>query len=521
MGRRRMPRTLAKMTAAPSDRVQPAGLDIARRLRDVVALDPSAPALQFEGSWRSWSFYASGMRALDDALAPSGWGPGSMVGVVIRNRPEIARAALAVLGTERCLVTLSSVVPPATLAEELVRLALPVVVATEQDWTPQLREAVATAGSLGLRIGDDEQPVEVVVPAGVRRGDAPTTRPGVAVQMLTSGTTGTPKRVDLRYDAIGYELVSTSKYSATADLSSPSLAKGVAIIWNPMVHTGGLRGLITNTVAGRRISLLERFSVANWAALVAEHRPRAISLVPTAIRMVLDANLPREALDGVVALFAGTAPLTPELKDEWEQHFGIPALVIYGATEFGGVAGWTIADWRKFGTGKRGSVGRANEGVEIRIVDQESGAPLANGESGLLETRSVQFGQEGWIRTTDLARMDDDGFLWIEGRVDDVLIRGGFKVATNAVAATLCLHPAVVDACVIAVPDERLGQVPVAGVEVREGSTLTSEELAEWAHTQLTPYQVPVKFLIVDKLPRTPSMKVSQPGLRALLAEAG
>ena len=516
-----MPRTLAKMTVAPSDRVPPQGLDIAGRLRDVVALDPSSPALQFEGSWRPWSFFASGMRALDDALASFGWGSGSMIGVVIRNRPEIARAVIGVLGTERCLVTLSSVVPSATLAEELVRLALPVVVATDQDWTPQLREAVAAAGSLGLRLGDDEQPAEVIVAAGVRRSDAPTSRPGVAVQMLTSGTTGTPKRVDMHYDALGYELVSTSKYSATADLSVPSLASGVAIIWNPMVHTGGLRGLITNMVAGRRVSLLERFSVASWAALVAEHRPRAISLVPTAIRMVLDANLPREALDGVVALFAGTAPLAPELKDEWEQHFGIPALVIYGATEFGGVAGWTIGDWRKFGTGKRGSVGRANAGVEIRVVDQQSGAPLANGETGLLETRSVQFGQDGWIRTTDLAHMDDDGFLWIAGRVDDVLIRGGFKVATNAVAATLCRHPAVADACVIAVPDERLGQVPVAGVELRDGATLTSDELAAWAHTQLTAYQVPVKFLIVDQLPRTPSMKISQPGVRALLDAAG
>jgi acyl-CoA synthetase (AMP-forming)/AMP-acid ligase II len=117
--------------------------------------------------------------------------------------------------------------------------------------------------------------------------------------------------------------------------------------------------------------------------------------------------------------------------------------------------------------------------------------------------------------------MDDEGFIWIEGRTDDVIIRGGFKVATNSVADTLRRHPAVSDACVIGIPDERLGQVPAAGVELRGGETVTSDELAAWARQQLSSYQVPVTFLIVDRLPRTPSMKVSQPALRALLEAAG
>lgn len=508
------------MNADPDDRAPAQGLDLPSWLRDVVALDPAAPELQFDGSWRPWSFLASGLRALDDALSPHGWGAGVMVGVVIRNRPEIVRAMIGVLGTGRCLVTLSSVLPAASLAAEVAGLGLPVVAASERDWTPELRAAVAGVGSLGLCFGDDEHPAQVVVPAGARRHDAATTRPGVAVQMLTSGTTGTPKRVDLLYSSLGYEIVSTSRYSASADLATPSLASGVAIVWNPMLHIGGLRGLVTNVVAGRRVSLLERFSVEGWTALVAEHRPRAIALVPSAMRMVLDAKLPREALAGVDALIAGTAPLSPETKDEWEQHFGIPVLVVYGATEFGGVAGWTIRDWRAFGANKRGSVGRANEGVEIRIVDQGTGEAAPIGGSGLLEVRSRQLGQNGWVRTTDLARMDDDGFIWIEGRTDDVIIRGGFKVATNSVADTLRRHPAVSDACVIGMPDERLGQVPAAGVELRAGATLTSEELAAWARDRLSSYQVPVAFLIVDQLPRTPSMKVSQPGLRALLEAA-
>ena len=307
------------------------------------------------------------------------------------------------------------------------------------------------------------------------------------------------------------------QYSRTGALTTPRLASGVAIIWNPLLHIGGLRGLITNVVAGRRIALLERFSVTAWAALVAEHRPKAVSLVPSALRMVLDSGLPRDALSGVSAVFSGTAPLPVETAIEFEERFGIPVLVVYGATEFaGGVAGWTLADWQQFGATKRGSVGRVNAGIEARVVDQESGAVVDANSSGLLEVRGVQLGIEGWLRTTDLAHIDDDGFIWIEGRADDVINRGGFKISPDTVAQVLRRHTAVLDASVIAMQHARLGQVPVAGVELRDGAEVTSAELTEWCKEHLSSYQVPVEILVVDALPRTPSMKVSQPQLRSL-----
>ena len=112
----------------------------------------------------------------------------------------------------------------------------------------------------------------------------------------------------------------------------------------------------------------------------------------------------------------------------------------------------TIRDWRRFGSEKLGSVGRANEGVDARVVDQDSGDPVGHDRVGLLEVRGPQLGQDGWVRTTDLARMDPDGFIWIEGRADDVIIRGGFKVPAGVVAETLSRHPAVLDACVIGLP---------------------------------------------------------------------
>jgi acyl-CoA synthetase (AMP-forming)/AMP-acid ligase II len=393
-----------------------------------------------------------------------------------------------------------------------------VVIASEADWGDQLlRDAVGAAGSLGIAVSNGSPGVRVVVEAAGRTGDDRGLAPGVAVEMLTSGTTGPPKRIDLLYRSLEHEIESTAQYGGSG-LGEPRLSSGVSLIWNPLLHIGGLRGLITSLVAGRKIALLERFSVDAWAALVREHRPRAISLVPATIAMVLDADLPRSTFEGVSALIAGTAPLDPELGRQFEERYGVPVLVVYGATEFaGGVAGWTLPDWRQFGADKIGSVGRANPGVEVRIVDPDTGVSLAPGDVGLLEVRAAQLSQPGWVRTTDLARMDLDGFIWIVGRADDVIVRGGFKVATNAVRDVIASHPSVHDACVIGMPDRRLGQVPVAAVELRTGGArVTVDELMAHARAHLAAYQVPVEITIVDALPRTPSMKVSQGELRRL-----
>ncbi len=169
---------------------------------------------------------------------------------------------------------------------------------------------------------------------------------------------------------------------------------------------------------------------------------------------------------------------------------------------------------------KRGSVGRAHAGCDLRIVDQTSGAPLASDAVGLLEVRAAQLGGTEWIRTTDLARLDADGFLWIVGRADQTILRGGMKIQPDVVRTALERDPAVRAAAVIGVDDERLGQVPVAAVELRDGCAATPDELIERARAHLAPYELPAEVRIVDALPRTPSAKVELAGVRALFATA-
>jgi long-chain acyl-CoA synthetase len=498
-----------------------ANISLADRIRDMVSLDPSAEALQFGGRWRTWAYLASAIDIIDACLTENGIGQDSAIGVVMRNRPEVVRGIVALLATRRCVVTLSSVIPTADLADEITRMSLPAVLMSECDWAEdQLPAAIRAGGSLGISLldRDDRAIGDEVKP---ERPGAQLDAAGVAVQMLTSGTTGTPKRVDLRYRSLEYEIESTASYSPSENLSQVRLRSGTSIIWAPLLHIGGMRALITTLVAGRRIALMERFNVEEWRRLVVEHRPRVVSLAPTALRMVLDAEIPRGTFESVRAVFAGTAPLSPETADEFYERFGVPVLVVYGATEFaGGVAGWTLRDWERYGASKRGSVGRANAGVTLRIVDPETYSPLPPGRSGIVEVMGPQLGSDGWVRTTDLGRMDEDGFLWILGRADDVIIRGGFKVSTSVVREALARHPAVADAAVIGVAHKRLGSAPVAAVELVPGleGPPTPEDLKHFLREVLTPYQVPVEIRIMDVLPRTPSMKVSQPELRRVFS---
>jgi acyl-coenzyme A synthetase/AMP-(fatty) acid ligase len=286
-----------------------------------------------------------------------------------------------------------------------------------------------------------------------------------------------------------------------------------------MVHLGGVFRVLQSVMDGRRISLLERFTVDEWIDRVRRHRPKTASLVPTALRMVLDADLDPADLSSLKSIISGTAPLSPETAEAFTEKYGVAVLTNYAATEFGGaVAGWNLPDHQRFWATKRGSVGRAHPGCALRVVDEASGAVLEPGQVGLLEVRAHQLSDAGWVRTTDLARLDDDGFLWIVGRADQTILRGGLKVQPDTVRNALERHPAVRAASVVGVDDDRLGQVPVAIVELTDAAAVDKAELLAHASQFLARYEMPVDVVFVAAMPRTESAKVDLRAVRALAA---
>lgn len=495
--------------------VDPAVNPLSERLAAVMALDPDAPALEFERRWYSWGELRRTADSVAGALDALGLGPGTRVGVLLRNRPVPVGLALGVLRAEACLVTVNPLLGRDRVQRDLEDLRL-AIVAGQPDDLADLVTAEVAAHSAVLALDDLGGDAELTAPTGGVVASDPL--PGVAIRMLTSGTTGPPSRIDLTYATVHQVMEGAKHYESNAR-SEAKLRSGVVVVNSPMVHLGGLFRIVQAVGDGRRFVLLERFQVEPWIDAVRRHRPATVSLVPAALRMVYDADLEPADLASVRSVVSGTAPLDPALAEAFTERYGVPVLTSYAATEFGGgVAGWNLADHARYAADKRGSVGRAHAGCALRVVDETTGVELPFGEVGLLEVRTAQVDPDRWIRTTDLARMDADGFLWIEGRADQTILRGGFKVQPETVRRALLANPLVVDAVVIGVPDDRLGQVPVAVVQLETGATLDPAGLITAAAEHLAPYEVPTEVRIADVLPRTASHKVDLTAVRALLA---
>jgi acyl-coenzyme A synthetase/AMP-(fatty) acid ligase len=279
----------------------------------------------------------------------------------------------------------------------------------------------------------------------------------------------------------------------------------------PLFSIGGALAIATALFSGRPMALMDRVDVVEWAGLIRDHRPRRAGAPPAVLRMVLDAKIPPEWLASVKVIYTASAPLPMELADEFEAVYGIPIIQGYGATEFlGAVTGWPGDLFQKWGTIKRGSVGQAIPGVKLRVVDSVIGGVLGPNEVGNLEVDSpyrVRGVPGGWVATNDLARIDQDGFVWILGRGDDVIIRGGFKVDLLEVESALLEHPLVLDACVVGLPDERLGEVPAALV-ITDGSEPPDEaELIATVRRRLPPYMAPVLVSRQGEMPLNPMLK--------------
>lgn len=480
---------------------------LSARIAEVLAIDPDAGAIEFGGRWHTWGALAD--TAADMAALVEH--PGAEVGILLRNRPASVGLLLGVLQAGGCVVTINPGRGVDRTAADIASLDLPVLAGEPAD----LAELVP-GGSRATAVAATELGAPLQVEKGTH--DGATGRAGVAVRMLTSGTTGPPKRVDLTYETLERVLVGAKHYGSTHETGT-KLRRGVAVVNSPLVHLGGLFRVLTCVTDARSFSLLERFTVAGWVDAVRRHRPATASLVPAALRMVLEADVDPADLSSLRSVVSGTAPLDPDDADAFSTRFGVPVLGSYAATEFGGgVAGWNLADHQEFWAAKRGSVGRAHADSELRVVDPATGEPVGADEPGLLEVRAGQLGGD-WVRTTDLARIDHDGFLYILGRADRAIIRGGFKVLPEDIVAALERHDAVRSAAVVGRADPRLGAVPVAAVELKDGATVSTDQLVTHASTLLAPYELPVEIRVVAGLPRTDSGKVDLGAVETLLGE--
>jgi long-chain acyl-CoA synthetase len=347
----------------------------------------------------------------------------------------------------------------------------------------------------------------------------------VALIMRTSGTTGESKPIVLTHagvaDGIDTVLASLrSKRQPDHGAPKPPMAN---LIPSSLALWAGSWNALFALRAGAPMVLMDRFSSGEFATLVRRHQIRSCVLAPAMMSMLVEDPAVTD-LAPLAMVRSITAPLTPQQARSFAAKFGVGVMNCYGQTELGSeVVGWTPSDLREFGDAKLGAVGRAHEGVELRILTDDH-QPVASGAIGELWVRSPFASSapdvaarlvDGFLRTGDLGRLDADGFLWLDGRVSDMINRGGMKVMPQEVEDVLRELPEVADACVAGVPDDRLGEVPMAWVRASPGSRPTAQGLLDAARGKLAGYKLPIDITVVEDFPRNEIGKILRADLVA------
>jgi fatty-acyl-CoA synthase len=406
------------------------------------------------------------------------------------------------------------------LRDAVARTAPSVVVADDPSW-PRV-EAIAgtrlvSEGKLlaaGRRAAGDEAGLD---------GDSP------AVLLFTSGTTGEPKIVVLRHRHLFSYVVSTTEFCS----AEPDQA---ALISVPSYHIAGIAAILTNVYAGRRVAYLPQFSPEDWVSRVRDQRITHAMIVPTMLGRILDVLAERQLeLPTLRHLsYGGGRTPVPVVERAMAMLPHVNLVNAYGLTETSStIALLSPADHRAASASadpavraRLGSAGRPVHGVEIEVRDA-SGSVLPPGDVGEIYVRGDQIAGEyadrsavsadGWFCTRDRGRQDGDGYLFLDGRADDVIVRGGENLSPAEIEQVLLAHPAVADAGVAGIPDEEWGEVPAAAVVLRPGLRPGPDELRNWVRDQLRSARTPVLLVECQALPYNEAGKLLRRVLRSQL----
>jgi len=356
----------------------------------------------------------------------------------------------------------------------------------------------------------------------------------VALLMYTAGTTGRPKGVPMTHNSYGIYVLEN------VDPASPDIEeKNVLTV--PLYHVAGFQALLAAVYGGRTVVMMRQFEVDDWMDTVQKEKANRAMLVPTMLKRVIDhPGFNSYDLSSLKVITYGAAPMPFEvIKKAIEMMPDVRFINAFGQTETSStITTLGPEDHAITGTPEEKekklkrletSIGRPMSDVEMKVVD-ENGNDLPPGQIGEFVARGPRimkgyfkddektakaFTKDGWLRTGDTGYMDEDGYFYLAGRGDDMIIRGGENISPEEVEQALFSHPKIEDVAVIGVPDPEWGQEPKAIVVLKQGQTATPEEIMEFCRQKLASFKRPRAVEFIDELPRNQMGKVLKKELRA------
>lgn len=312
------------------------------------------------------------------------------------------------------------------------------------------------------------------------------------IMYFTSGTTGTPKAIVLSHR--------TSMLRALSSLND--FPRGPVMCMFPLFHMSGWSTALSPWFGGEEVVLADGGDAEGLMRAIERHRAYRFYAIPAVWRRILELDMDRFDLSSLVSADTGTSATSVELLSAI--HDALPhttTTVTYGSTEASGVCKLPFEDLLK----KPGSVGPPSPGVHVRIHDGEllvKSSFLFDGYFRNPVATEAAF-VDGWYKTGELAEIDDDGYVFIVGRVSDMIRSGGETISPAEIDTVLLDHPALLDAAAAGVPDDTWGEIVTAFVVLRPGASLTLQELRQHCDGRLARFKVPRRVVEVDAIPRT------------------
>lgn len=499
---------------------------------------PEHPALIFDGTVASYAELDDRSERLAGALAALGVKPGERIAILARNSDRYLVCLFATSKLGAVFTPVNWRLGPAEVEFVLTDCEaryvfvdedfLPVVTqaALRDRITPILLDSETPGHASYRRLLDSSPPLAPgQVPTEHTAGD-------VALQMYTSGTTGLPKGA----------MLTNANLGKLCDLDGPPTPphfrvspEDVILVLVPLFHIGGIEVSLRPLFYGATLVIHRLFDPELTLIDIERYRVTNTSLVPTALQLIIEH--PRAAstdFGSLAIIYYGAAPIPSQLVRDSMALMGCDFAQSYGMTEATGTfCSLPPEDHSPDGTPRMRSAGKALPGVELKIVDRH-GRSLGPRQSGeiAVRARSVMLGYwkkpeanaidpDGWLSTGDVGYLDEDGYVYIQDRLKDMIISGAENISSAEVENVLFEHPDIAEVAVIGVPDPKWGEAVKAVVVARPGLSPDPADIIAWARSRIASYKLPRSIDIVDSLPHNATGKVMKPELRKRYGVAG